>query len=266
MAPLTQDTNWQNVKYLHLYAFQLKSLCETNASLILINDAWQDLQRIQAQLEPVLAIDSIGNDLFRQHYAKLSEVIGRDNPLLCIIPLIVMCAVDIPKMEQAYLQHLEEQYALDLEEQKWSSIHPVIRLQAQSRFQTQHYADAVEAAFKEINKLVKAAYRAISGDELDGDALMRKAFSYVRASRGNPERLPALLITDRDLTTDSGFNVQDGYMNLFAGAMRGIRNPKAHDNINIDESEAWEMLVFGSHLMRMWDRGQQASFPVAQLA
>lgn len=142
----------------------------------------------------------------------------------------------------------------------WKSIHAVIRVQSQSRFEAKHYADAVEAAFKEINKLVKEAYKATSGEnkEFDGADLMNKAFGYERNQDCTIKRLPILRLTNRDLTTDSGFNVQDGYRNLFVGAMRGIRNPKAHANVTIDAIEAWEMLVFSSHLMRMWDQGQES--------
>jgi len=42
-------------------------------------------------------------------------------------------------------------------------------------------------------------------------------------------------------------------MNIFAGAMIGIRNPKTHANITIDENDAWEKIVLASHLMKMWD-------------
>ena len=64
----------------------------------------------------------------------------------------------------------------------WIDIHPTIRSHSQSRFEAKHYADAVEAAFKEINRLVKQTYREVCGEdkERDGDDLMRKAFSYQR--------------------------------------------------------------------------------------
>ncbi|WP_375417607.1 DUF4062 domain-containing protein [uncultured Hymenobacter sp.] len=142
----------------------------------------------------------------------------------------------------------------------WPIIHPIVRGIAKPRFENHLYADAVESTFKEITHLIKEAYKRVSGDtrERDGDDLMRKAFSCERDNNTHVLlRAPILYLTDRDLATDSGYSVQLGYMNLFAGAVRGIRNPKAHANIVIDAGEAWEMIVLGSHLMRMWDRGQQ---------
>ncbi len=59
----------------------------------------------------------------------------------------------------------------------WNIIHSVIQSVAKQKYDDGHFADAVESAFKEINKIVKAEYKKIKGDEHDGDALMRKAFS-----------------------------------------------------------------------------------------
>jgi len=38
----------------------------------------------------------------------------------------------------------------------------------------------------------------------------------------------------------TGANIQDGYKQMFAGAMMGIRNPKAHHNITISRTRAIE--------------------------
>jgi hypothetical protein len=40
-----------------------------------------------------------------------------------------------------------------------------------------------------------------------------------------------------------------GYMNIFAGAMTGIRNPKAHENQIISKDMAIKRLIFASLLM-----------------
>jgi uncharacterized protein (TIGR02391 family) len=124
----------------------------------------------------------------------------------------------------------------------WGIIHSEIYRVAKSRFDTGHFADAVEAAFKEINEIVKKEYKTREGKEEDGTSLMRKAFAHQ-----NP------IFKLNDLSTDSLKNIQQGYMDIFAGVMMGIRNPKAHANLEINELDSWEKIVLASHLMKMWD-------------
>ena len=93
----------------------------------------------------------------------------------------------------------------------WQYIHPNIYSVAKDRFAGELYADSIEAAFKEINSRVKRLVRKCRSIESDGADLMRKCFS---------ENNPVLTITDMD--TESGRNVQKGYMEMFAGAMIGI--------------------------------------------
>jgi uncharacterized protein (TIGR02391 family) len=127
----------------------------------------------------------------------------------------------------------------------WLYIHPAIRHVAQSRFETGHLADAVEAAMKEVNAATKARVHALTGQELDGSSLMNTAFS---------PRTPLLLLGD--LNTESGRNVQQGYMQIFAGAITGIRNPKAHENLTITTERAVHLLFLASLLRFKLDEAQ----------
>ena len=56
------------------------------------------------------------------------------------------------------------------------------------------------------------------------------------------------------MDTESGRNVQKGYMEMFAGAMIGIRNPKAHSNQRITREDAVRKLHFASLLMYKVDQ------------
>jgi uncharacterized protein (TIGR02391 family) len=56
------------------------------------------------------------------------------------------------------------------------------------------------------------------------------------------------IVTLDDLSTDTGRNIQQGYMQIYAGAMIGIRNPKAHANITIDGLRAKHHLYLASLL------------------
>lgn len=120
----------------------------------------------------------------------------------------------------------------------WDNIHPQIISIAKGRFDDGHYADAVEAAFKEINTRVKKIYRDRTSVEKDGSKLMQAAFSIQ-----NP------IIRLGDTSTETGTNIQQGYMEMFVGAMIGIRNPQAHNNLLISKNKAIRKLHFASMLM-----------------
>lgn len=130
----------------------------------------------------------------------------------------------------------------DISNTFWKDLHPSVIASSKSRYDSKHYADAVEAALKGLNLQIKEYVVSVGGDELDGARLMRRAFSL-----NNP------LIKLEKLETESERNIQEGYMNLYAGAMIGIRNPKAHENITIDASRCRHMLYFASLLFQVFD-------------
>ena len=102
----------------------------------------------------------------------------------------------------------------------------------------------LQSGLKEVNKRVKDYVNTNSGQEHDGASLMNHAFSV-----NNP------IIKLDDIQTTTGQNIQKGYMQIFAGSMTGIRNPKAHDNILITESRAIHFLFLASLLMYKLDEG-----------
>jgi uncharacterized protein (TIGR02391 family) len=128
----------------------------------------------------------------------------------------------------------------------WDLIHPRVRDVARKKFQDGHYADSVESALKEINALVTGRVREATGKELDGASAMQCALS-----------VKDPIMRMGDLTTESGRNMQQGYLQIFAGAMTGIRNPKAHANLSIDATRALHHLFLASLLMYKIDEAAQ---------
>lgn len=124
----------------------------------------------------------------------------------------------------------------------WNDIHYRVVSVAKTRFESSHYADAVEAALKEVNSCVKDIVKRKTGRELDGAPLMHMAFS-----PNDP------IIVLEDLSSQSGRDIQQGYMEIFAGTMIGIRNPKAHDNVTITPIRAKHFLYLASLLMSKVD-------------
>ncbi len=124
----------------------------------------------------------------------------------------------------------------------WSIIHSQVKKVAFDKFNNKHYADAVESALKEINSKLKAIHKKKKKEELDGVKLMYACFD---------EENPTLVLDN--LKTQSGKNIQKGFKQIFAGAISGIRNPKAHENIKISKDLAIHYLFLASLLMKKID-------------
>lgn len=135
----------------------------------------------------------------------------------------------------------------------WSSLHPRIRAVAEGKFKSPHFADAVLAAFKEINNRVKIEVKNQAGKELDGVQLMNFAFS---------PNSPLLLLGD--VTNLTGKDIQTGYMFLFAGVMSCIRNPLAHEHVELTPQQAVHLLFIASWLMQKLDEAKRGSPAQAQ--
>jgi uncharacterized protein (TIGR02391 family) len=120
-----------------------------------------------------------------------------------------------------------------------------LRTASRDLFVNGHYAQAVEEGFKCLNNAVKDKARKHT---VDGDSLMRTVFS---------AKSPVLKLNQ--LRTKSQEDEQRGYMDIYAGAMTGIRNPRAHEHQTGDGPEAGlEMLVLANHLMRKLQTSSKA--------
>lgn len=120
----------------------------------------------------------------------------------------------------------------------WNLIHTKVRELAFDKFQSGFYADAVLTCLREINSILKKYAKAQGRRERDGASLITNTFSL-----SNP------LIELADLTTETGRNIQLGYMKIFEGMMIGIRNPKSHENMFPDELKTIHFIFMVSFMM-----------------
>jgi uncharacterized protein (TIGR02391 family) len=119
-------------------------------------------------------------------------------------------------------------------------VHPEIRAASQTLFMDGHFPSATLEAFKMVNILVK---KKSGRSDLDGHSLMSTVFS---------ENAPILKWTR--LVSDSDKSEQRGFMMLFMGAMAGIRNPGAHDIVDLkDPIKALQYLALADMLARRVD-------------
>jgi len=121
----------------------------------------------------------------------------------------------------------------------FDELDPDIRRVSEGLFKDRHYGESVSTAFKELNHQVKQEYTRRKGAELDGADLMHTAFS---------PKNPVFVLADQ--SKESGRNTQQGFMELFAGSMIGIRNPHAHENLTLDPDKAKHFLYLASLLMK----------------
>ena len=99
-------------------------------------------------------------------------------------------------------------------------LHKSVAFAAKKLFKDGHYSQAIFEACKLLNKKVQEK----SGLEEDGKKLMLKAFSV-----NNP------LLKLNENSTQSDKDEQEGFMHLFAGVIQGVRNPKGHELMNLED-------------------------------
>lgn len=167
-----------------------------------------------------------------------SMIYTSNQTLSCIAANNIL--INLEKIKRLDLKQKQEKVIFD------NQIHILISNVCKNKFFDGHYADAVESAFKEVNSRCKKIYKAKIGEEKDGSDLMNKLFS--------PNN-PALIFEDN--STESGRNVQQGYMQIFSGAIIAIRNPKAHENQVLDKESAYKRIMLASLLMDKIDEAEK---------
>lgn len=113
-----------------------------------------------------------------------------------------------------------------------------LRKKTEKLFKDGHHARSVEEAYKLLDNLVKNKAD-LAKTDLTGSSLMQTVFS---------PKNPVLRLNEGISASEQ--NEQLGYMQIFAGCMTGIRNPRAHESDWEDTKQrALQLLALANHLM-----------------
>jgi uncharacterized protein (TIGR02391 family) len=122
-------------------------------------------------------------------------------------------------------------------------LHPRIAGVAADLFRDGHYRNAVLDAAVALTNMVKERSRV---HDRDGVALMRHVFT-----------LNAPVLAFNALADQSDRDQQEGLMQLFAGSVQALRNPRAHDLVPDTAEYALESIALLSFLAKHLDRSQR---------
>jgi uncharacterized protein (TIGR02391 family) len=132
-------------------------------------------------------------------------------------------------------------------------LHPVIRKASEGLFKDGHYAQAIFDACKALINYVKRE----SGEKsIDGTDLMGQVFSIKRNERTNQITKKPVLQLNK-LRSREDIDEQMGFMHLFMGSVLGIRNPKAH--AEIEQKDPFKALEYLAFLSLLAKRTQEAT-------
>jgi len=120
-----------------------------------------------------------------------------------------------------------------------ANLHPVVESSSKSLFVSSHFSQAIFEALKALESEIKE----IGKIDSSGQRLINEAFK---------ENEPKIKLNPMNDISEK--DEQAGFRFIFMGVMRGIRNPKAHNNINwSDPSLALKYLCMISLLFEKLD-------------
>ena len=120
-----------------------------------------------------------------------------------------------------------------IEERLWNFI--------KRSYNSEDYKNAILDSIQFVGDIIRDK----SGLDNDGNQLVGRAFE-----GKNPK------IKLNKLKTESERNVQKGIGSILRGIYSAYRNPRSHSNINDTEQDAFEVIIFINHLLKLIDKSK----------
>jgi uncharacterized protein (TIGR02391 family) len=184
---------------------------------------YSSLNQLWAKRFPITELGDLGRHIHFGEAQEYEDILHRD----------------IPSVEEIAEKHLLKVEGKLKEIGFENLLHPIIIKNAYREYRDGHLHDAVLNSVIAVFDLIRQK----TGLKKDGEGLIGKALS---------TKDPYLILSD--LESDSGTNDQIGFIQIFQGAYKGIRNPKAHSlQHDLTEGKAAQYLIFASLLARRID-------------
>lgn len=206
-----------------------------------VNSSWRQKrkERKKAAVVKETGIDTVRwmstmPEDVRNSTAKILDALGDDESVTRLAPVVEALHEIIPEYPQLHWRHLSAD----------------LRSRVRTYYENQQYGEAADQGVKIYCETVRGA----SGLKLDGVDLTGKAFS-----------VKDPLIKVADLSTDSGFNMQQGQDFLSRGVIMGFRNPLNHSPIDtmvpgtFTEMDCLDILSLTSYLINRVKASQSDS-------
>lgn len=188
-------------------------------------------------------------DEMQEEYEQDLRVI-RDNLLAYKEELQLKMPVDTKRNKTKKIEQTKSLSEQEAAKRIFDSIitHPLIKEASESHFKNGTFRPAVLDAMIRLEEMIKEKAKFPKGNrgkELSGVALMHRVF--------DPDK-PILnwCKGDRQIERDE----LEGYKHIFAGAMQGIRDPKAHAIFEISPMRAVKLLTLATLLAELVDASE----------
>ncbi len=123
------------------------------------------------------------------------------------------------------------------------ALHPEMARRVISRYDSGHYEDAVLVAFKVIEERLRTATGKVDARTMD---LLHETLNPTAGTLQDPKAWQS---------------ERDGIYNLFRSAFLAFRDRRAHQFVNTDAEEAFDLIVLANRLLLIIEKGQQHSQP-----